>query len=161
MTSPKGTPRARDNVLIVPSVGRRRPVSKSRSVLGSMSAASVNCARVQPRRIRSRSTTSERTCQPSAATKRGSWLTAAPAGRLALGTRSVSVDDARSFIPLVTVEGRLHRTYARIAVADAVGGDARKPTHPCLVPLCVWGQARTKRADLGGNTAAGRATVGR
>jgi hypothetical protein len=91
MTSLKGMPRARDNVFTVPSVGRRRPVSRSRSVLGSMSAAWVNCARVQPRRIRSRSTTSERTSQPNA--------------------DASMYDDARSFIPLITAQRRWDRTH--------------------------------------------------
>ncbi len=155
-------PRARDNVLTVPSVGRRRPVSRSRSVLGSMSAAWVNCARVQPRRIRSRSTTSERTCQPRAPTNRGSRLTAEPARRWAREAGSFSVaEDARSFIPLVTVEGRADRTHRRNAVTGADPSGRWKPTHTCLVPLCVWGQARTKRADRGGSTAAWRAAVGR
>jgi hypothetical protein len=34
-------------------------------------------------------------------------------------------------------------------------------THTCLVQLCVWGQARTKRADRGGSTVAWRAASGR
>jgi hypothetical protein len=146
-------PRARDNVLTVPSVGRRRPVSRSRSVLGSMSAAWVNCARVQPRRIRSRSTTSERTCQPRAPTNRGPRLTAEPARRWTREAGSLSVaEDARSFIPLVTVEGRADRTHRRNAVTGADPSGRWKPTHTCLVPLCVWGSGANQERGSGPTT---------
>lgn len=64
--SAMGKSGARHSVPTVPRVGCRRPLSRSRSVLGSMSAASVSWARVHPRRIRSRSTTSGRTCHPTA-----------------------------------------------------------------------------------------------
>ena len=152
MTSPSGTPSARDNVLTVPSVGRRRPVSKSRSVLGSMSDAWANCARVQPRRIRSRSTTSERTCQPRAPTNRGSRLTAKPAGRRALKAGSFSVDeDARSFIPLVTVEGRVDRTHRRNAMTAPTHQDAGN-LHTPVWCHCVYGVRREPRELIGAGT---------
>jgi hypothetical protein len=51
----------------------------------------------------------------------------------------------------------------RLAELDRPGQRLRrssKPTHTSLVPLCVWGQARTKRADRGGSTAAWRALRG-
>ncbi len=48
--------------------------------------------------------------------------------------------------------GSVRRGGRRLAELDRPGQRLRrssKPTHTSLVPLCVWGQARTKRADRG------------
>lgn len=148
MTSARGTSRVRHKVPTVPRVGCRRPLSRSRSVFGSMAAASVSCARVHPRRIRSRSTMSARTCHPTSAATLEAPVTSAPLppdGRRAECNECATV--ARGGVAAERIDGDFvgnfipstPRSGTRIRHKRVQSVVPFRQLHDVLVPACVNG----------------------